>query len=436
MLDFMPPVTGPTVGALDGNAPAHRAARKAIVTGLSIPPGVTFGIRWANFFAAIDSSATHGLAVDEFSLTPRSSGTASGYYQGRLRVSGRDPIPVGVSLCVEGDTIRGSYFYLRVGTDIALRGTRKPDEAFELEETTPAGAVSGRWSGRLGPTITGTWTSPKGDSHPFSLEKVGAVPADSPAAGQGRVAAQPCSDVGYRMARVSPKKQDYFPRLVRFRNRTIMASVNVGLAFRARTWFEELDDDARHGCEMGRERTAHVGVEYASRDVLSIRVIGDVDCFGPGGVNSRRDDSLTYDLRSGDPVTDVTALFKPGTPWKELFGVLFAYQIAEAAGPDGECLRQYSPENLAPDAVAFHLTAEGLLVGPWKYGLISRVHHCEQLTVVPFAALRGLADPNGVLARVAAASPAPPGPARYRIRDWMSDEGVEIVYEPPSLQGR
>jgi endonuclease/exonuclease/phosphatase family metal-dependent hydrolase len=66
-LDFNAPTTGPTIGALDGNAAANRTAVSGQITGLSIPNGATFWIRWRDFNA---SGADDGLAVDDFSLTP------------------------------------------------------------------------------------------------------------------------------------------------------------------------------------------------------------------------------------------------------------------------------------------------------------------------------------------------------------------------------
>lgn len=65
-LDFTAPVTGPTTGALDGNAAANRTAIAASISGLSIGPGVTFWIRWADLNA---TSSDDGLGVDDFSLT-------------------------------------------------------------------------------------------------------------------------------------------------------------------------------------------------------------------------------------------------------------------------------------------------------------------------------------------------------------------------------
>ncbi|MFL6209062.1 MAG: Calx-beta domain-containing protein [Pyrinomonadaceae bacterium] len=67
-LDFNPPVTAGTAGALDGNAAANRTAISSTITGLSIPNGATFFIRLNDVDA---TGADDGLAVDDFSITPQ-----------------------------------------------------------------------------------------------------------------------------------------------------------------------------------------------------------------------------------------------------------------------------------------------------------------------------------------------------------------------------
>ena len=70
-LDFNPPVTAGTAGALDGNAAANRTAISSTITGLSIPAGATFFIRLNDVDA---TGADDGLAIDDFSVTPHGSG--------------------------------------------------------------------------------------------------------------------------------------------------------------------------------------------------------------------------------------------------------------------------------------------------------------------------------------------------------------------------
>ncbi|HSS22811.1 MAG TPA: DUF4214 domain-containing protein [Pyrinomonadaceae bacterium] len=70
-LDFNPPVTAGTAGALDGNAAANRTAISSTITGLSIPAGASFFIRLNDVDA---TGADDGLAIDDFSVTPHGTG--------------------------------------------------------------------------------------------------------------------------------------------------------------------------------------------------------------------------------------------------------------------------------------------------------------------------------------------------------------------------
>ncbi len=65
-LDFTAPVTGPTTGALDGNLGTNQTAISSTITGLSIPNGTTFFIRWNDFNP---TGSDDGLGVDDFSFT-------------------------------------------------------------------------------------------------------------------------------------------------------------------------------------------------------------------------------------------------------------------------------------------------------------------------------------------------------------------------------
>ncbi|MEQ1642256.1 MAG: LamG-like jellyroll fold domain-containing protein, partial [Pyrinomonadaceae bacterium] len=65
-LNFVTPNTV-TTGAKDGNAAANRTALSSTISGLNIPNGGIFWIRWTDTDA---TSSDDGLSVDDFSLTP------------------------------------------------------------------------------------------------------------------------------------------------------------------------------------------------------------------------------------------------------------------------------------------------------------------------------------------------------------------------------
>ena len=73
LLDFSSPATSGTARALDGNAAANRAVLSHTITGLDIPNGSAFWVRWVD---ADVLDAHDGLAVDDFSLAPYTAPTA------------------------------------------------------------------------------------------------------------------------------------------------------------------------------------------------------------------------------------------------------------------------------------------------------------------------------------------------------------------------
>ena len=73
-LDFASPLVAGTVGAQNGNAATNRTVVVGTITGLNIPAGATFWIRWAD--TDLIPGADDGLAIDDFSLTPNGIGVA------------------------------------------------------------------------------------------------------------------------------------------------------------------------------------------------------------------------------------------------------------------------------------------------------------------------------------------------------------------------
>jgi predicted extracellular nuclease len=69
-LDFVTPDNTGTAGARDGNTAPYFTNISHTITGLNIPDGATFWIRWQDFNA---TGADDGLAIDDFSLTPSGS---------------------------------------------------------------------------------------------------------------------------------------------------------------------------------------------------------------------------------------------------------------------------------------------------------------------------------------------------------------------------
>lgn len=71
-LDFESPVTN-HVGLLDGNIAANREAKSLTISGLNIPNGTTFWLKWRKDSDIEGVGNNDGLAIDDFSLIPNPS---------------------------------------------------------------------------------------------------------------------------------------------------------------------------------------------------------------------------------------------------------------------------------------------------------------------------------------------------------------------------
>jgi hypothetical protein len=110
-LDFNSSNTNTTAGALNGNSAPNQTPLSFSITGLSIPNGSTFWIRWRDFDI---SSSDDGLAVDSFSLTPRIFDLAP-EVSSTYPVNGATDFPVNANLSVtfsEPVNVTSSWFTL------------------------------------------------------------------------------------------------------------------------------------------------------------------------------------------------------------------------------------------------------------------------------------------------------------------------------------
>jgi hypothetical protein len=65
-LDFIAPISGGTVGALNGNTPANSATISSSITGLNVGPGSSLWIRWMEFDAP--NGSDDALGIDDVSI--------------------------------------------------------------------------------------------------------------------------------------------------------------------------------------------------------------------------------------------------------------------------------------------------------------------------------------------------------------------------------
>lgn len=93
-LDFNSPNINTTLGALDGNLSVNSTDLSFIISGLNISSGSSFWIRWSDFNI---TSSDDGLAVDDFSLTPKGTSTLPIPEPGTLVLIGLSLAALGIS---------------------------------------------------------------------------------------------------------------------------------------------------------------------------------------------------------------------------------------------------------------------------------------------------------------------------------------------------
>lgn len=142
-LDFGSPVVAGTVGALNGNVAPNRTALSFTISGLSIPNGASFWLRW------IDRNVTgadDGLAVDDFSLTPNPpenapavlstnpvNGATDVAPNANLSVTFSEPVNLAAGAFALNCTLSGSKSYAVSNGPVAF--AINPDADFVLGES-------------------------------------------------------------------------------------------------------------------------------------------------------------------------------------------------------------------------------------------------------------------------------------------------------------
>jgi len=131
-LDFTSPITGGTAGALNGNLAANRVVISFPIAGLNIPNGTEVMLRWSD---PDHTGIDHGLSIDDFSVTPRTTTAAAVSIAGRVVNASGYGIPKAEVTITQPSgtairTITSSFGYYRfeevaVGSTIIVSVTHK-----------------------------------------------------------------------------------------------------------------------------------------------------------------------------------------------------------------------------------------------------------------------------------------------------------------------
>src|SRR5438105_3835056 len=165
-LSFTSPITGATAATLDGNAAANRTAKSANLP-VTVNNGQEIWLRWQD---VDDAGSDHGLAIDDFSVTPHGAGPtnpsgtgasspssvlANGTSTTLLTVTvtpGTSPISTGLAVKANLSAIGGSPTQQFFDDGINGGDVTAGDKVFSFSTTVPSGTSGGAKS--LPATIT------------------------------------------------------------------------------------------------------------------------------------------------------------------------------------------------------------------------------------------------------------------------------------------
>jgi hypothetical protein len=322
----------------------------------------------------------------------------TGFFSGAIgrSVKGRS---TEFSLKTVAARVSGSYYYSHIDKDIPVAGIVHPDGSFALQEEGAPGRVTGRFQGRITreSRVSGTWTSEKGASVPFSMER-------RPVAAPRGTALAPVAPgdpenreieshgIAYRMFTTSLGHR--LPRLTRYRDAGVLRKVNAQIEALAK------------GFACGEPSSEVFGVtaqvHYAGSDIFSVYIATSWFC-GAAYPTNDHNASVTFDLKNGE-IVDFDALFADYQRDRAaILASIFAGRVERAGrvkagvvAPD-DCDGAFETWYPQTSTYGMSFSTSGLEVQP---ELPHVIEACAEIVTVPYESLRPFAASQGLLPRI------------------------------------
>jgi hypothetical protein len=313
----------------------------------------------------------------------------------------------------EGGDLRGSYYYVKSGSAnrLTLRGKIAADGSFTMQEFDPAGRQTGEFKGKWkedpddpGASLEGEWKKPSGgETHGFYASEV--VPFAF-TDGTKLVNRQLKDSVKAKRLDLTAEYPELtggandagFNQLVKSNVTSAFADFKKQMADLTAEDLKSLPEGMNNYIDIGYD------VQYADNGLISVSFL--VSTFAGGVHPNYNYYTITYDLKQGRELK-LSDLFKPGAKYLQFVSDYATHDLQSRKDPDSN-----ENEGLAQDIFAdgakptadnyarWNITKKGLLftfdpyqVGPYAAG--------AQTVIIPYARLKDIARPDGVLARMA-----------------------------------
>ena len=351
---------------------------------------------------AADQSPTTNASQQVVSL----GGTASAGDNFHFRGTISSNLKIEMTLLRDGERLSGSYFYPKVGKNIALKGTIDKDGNLELKESDETGKESGVFKGKWKPVseteldlsqIEGKWSRPDGSKQTAFLVTEQPITFSGPQRAVPKLIKEANKDAHYSIEAEYPQIEGGDTRFDKF-NREVRAMITKDVA----TW--KTGETTRAG-EMtsGTEeetQNSDFGVGYdirlATDDLISVEFSEGGYSRGAAHPNSWTS-VLNYDVKNGKKLA-LADLFKPKSNYLSVISNYCIKNLKEQSKKkdlqlDDEAIKSGAgpkADNYKSCAITkkgLWITFDAYQVGPYAAG--------PQHVLVPYAVLKDLINPDG-----------------------------------------
>jgi hypothetical protein len=364
-------------------------------------------------------NAPEAGAVTSNNRSPAEGAAGLGLVQSNTQESGGTRFKGSISqarfemvLWREGGELRGNYYYDKSGSAnrLTLRGKIEADGSFTMQEFDSAGRQTGEFKGKwtddpneAGAMLDGEWRKPGGSGEGQSFS-----------AYEQMVSFTDGTKIVDRQLKesVKPKRLDLsaeYPELtgganVAGFNQLVRSSVTGAFAdFKKQMADLTAEDIKSLPSDMNNYIDISYDVEYADNNLISVRLLEST--FAGGAHPNYNFYTITYDLKAGRELK-LSDLFKPGSKYLAFVSDYATRDLQGRKEPDGNenlgLAQDIFADGAKPTAenyARWNITRKGLMftfdpyqVGPYAAG--------SQTIIIPYAKLKDIARPDGVLARM------------------------------------
>jgi len=318
-------------------------------------------------------------------------------------------LKIEMSLARDGERLSGSYFYPKVGKEIALKGTIDNDGNVELKEADETGKNTGVFKGKWKPSsaeseldlveIEGKWSKPDGSKQTAFLVTEQPIKFSGAQRIVPKIIKEANKDAHYSIDAEYPQIEGGDARFDKF-NREVRGMITKEVAA-WKTGEASREADLTPSAEEEKQNSDfNVGydIRWATDDLISVE-------FGEGGYSrgAAHPNSWTnvfnYDVKNGKKLA-LADLFKPKSNYLSVISTyciknlkeqskkrdlqLDDEQIKTGAGP-----RADNYKSCAITKKGLWVTFDAYQVGPYAAG--------PQNVLVPYAVIKDLINPDGPL---------------------------------------